>query len=166
MEPNRIGRVFGIGARVAGAKLREQAERIASAPPPQNPPRPANTAGVTDPPRPKASSAAASSPRPAAPPRPAAANVAGSSRRLARGAGRFTSTLVRPFARATSILWHQIAGIFFALFAAFFFEHTWMLYKAHHLADRHIFVYAAFGLAFAWFAVSSFWRARRRQRQG
>lgn len=181
MQPNRIGRALGIGARVAGAKLREQADRLAAAPP-QNAPRPANASAVAEPPqsvppRPQPSRpavsprAAVSRPgaaaqggyRPAA--SPGIAEAAGNSRRLARGAGRFGFALLRPFAHATSVLWHQIAGLFFALFSIFFFEHAWFVWKAHHFADRHILLYAALGLLFAWFTVSSFWRARRRQRQ-
>jgi hypothetical protein len=64
------------------------------------------------------------------------------------------------------VLWNQIAGIFFALFAIFFIEHSWMVYKAAHGRDRHLYLYAALAGIFAWFTVNSFWRAWRRQRRG
>lgn len=84
---------------------------------------------------------------------------------MARGAGRFGAALVRPFAHATGVLWNQIVGVFFALFAIFFTEHAWILHKSAGLRDRHLIVYIVLALLFAWFAVSSFWRARRRQRR-
>lgn len=168
MQPNRIGRALGIGTRVAGAKLREQADRLGAATPPVAT-KAANTAAVADPPRAASPSvavrgASAPAPRVQAAVSPEA-KTAENSRRLARGAGRFGSALFKPLAHASSILWNQIAGLFFALFAVFFFEHSWIAWKAHRLADRHIFVYAVIGVLFAWFTVSSFWRAWHRQRQ-
>lgn len=153
MQPNRIGRILGIGARVAGEKLSDGIDRL----------------GATPAAPPAAAAPAPPGPRPA--PRPApridpalARQAAGHTRRLARGAGRFGSALARPFAHATRILWYQIAGLFFALFALFFLEHSWQIYKSSRFRDHHLPIYVALALLFAWFTVSSFWRARSRQR--
>jgi len=162
MQPHRLGRVLGIGARVAGNKLREQADRLAAAPPqapaPSRPPAASNTAAAAS----RTIQAPVAQPVPS--PRVTAASAASASRRFARGAGRFGEAFFRPFAHATSVLWNQIAGIFFAMFTLFFFEHTWQIYRAHGLRDGHLLVYAAFALLFAWFTISSFWRAYRKQR--
>jgi hypothetical protein len=154
MEPNRIGRVLGIGARVAGAKLREQADRVGSVPAEKAGARVG--AGVRQAARNfQAAQARAGN---------GAATAAAGTQRVARGAARFGGALMRPFAHATSILWNEIAGIFFALFAVFFLEHTWMVYRKTQWQDRHVFLYGGLALAFVWFAGSSFWRVRRRQR--
>lgn len=186
MEPIRIGRVLGIGARVAGAKLREGAERLGSTPPAaaadagpgnsaQQPGRPAGAAAAQE----MGARVGAGVRQAAANFRAAQANAVraqaagpgsgtaaeSGTRRLARGATQFGGALVRPFAHATSLLWAQITGIFFALFAVFFVEHAWMVYRAAHGRDRLVFLYGALALLFTWFAVSTFWRVRRKQRR-
>jgi hypothetical protein len=99
-----------------------------------------------------------------APPRQV--NYGEGGRRLARGAGRFGSALVRPFAHATGVLTLQITGVFFALFTVFFTLHAWQVFKAAGVHDRHVLVYAAFAVLFAWFTMTSFWRARVKQKRG
>ena len=54
----------------------------------------------------------------------AARVAADSGRRLARGAGRFSSALVKPFAHAGGILALEIFGVFFAVFALSFLAHA------------------------------------------
>lgn len=156
MQPNRIGRILGVTTRVAGEKLREQADRLASASAQPVPSGPKSAPAAA----PAAKVASASS-RPA--PAPNLASAADGTRRMARGAGRFGAALVRPFAHATGVLWNQIVGVFFALFAFLFAEHAWILHKSAGLRDRYLILYLVLALLFAWFAVSSFWRARRRQ---
>jgi hypothetical protein len=181
MEPNRIGRALGIGARVAGAKLREQADRLGQAPiqptagslggsAPTQEAAARVAAGVAQAARNfRTAQASAGSARAAGSGGTNAATVAeaasAGTRRLAHGAAHFGATFFRPFAHATSLLWKQITGIFFALFALFFLEHTWMVYKAAHWRDRHVFLYGVLALVFTWFAVSTFWRVRGKQRR-
>ena len=149
MQPNRIGRLLGIGTRVAAGKLRD------------------GTAGaVAAAQRSAATQAAAANPASAAArPAPRIPDYAEGSRRVARGAGRFGSALVRPFAHATGVLTLQITGVFFALFTAFFALHAWQAFKAAGAHDRRVLVYAAFALLFAWFTATSFWRARSKQKR-
>jgi hypothetical protein len=150
MQPNRLGRLLGIGTRVAAGKLRD------------------GTAGaVAAAQRSAASQAAATNGSSSSSPQPTArvADYAEGSRRLARGAGRFGSALVRPFAHATGVLTLQITGVFFALFTVFFAVHAWQAFKAMGARDRHVLVYLAFALLFAWFTATSFWRARTKQKR-
>jgi hypothetical protein len=156
MQPNRLGRILGIGTRVAADKLREGSTRAAAAPRP---------AGSSPPPPPRTSAATSNS----APPQrsvPAPAALAEGSRRLARGAGRASASLLRPFAHASRILWLQITGLFFAFFALGFGLHSWQIYRAAGWRDHHLPLYILFGVLFAWFAVTSFWRASRRRKSG
>ncbi|HZZ38851.1 MAG TPA: hypothetical protein VFE06_06955 [Acidobacteriaceae bacterium] len=150
MQPNRIGRLLGIGTRVAAGKLRD------------------GTAGaVAAAQRSAASPAAAPSTSASSGAQPAArfADYAGSSRRAARGAGRFGSALVRPVAHATGVLTLQISGVFFAIFTLFFMVHAWQAFRVTGAHDRRVLVYAAFALLFAWFTITSFWRARVKQKR-
>ena len=146
MQPNRLGRALGIGTRVAAGKLRDGTVQAAAAV--------QRSSAAQD--------AASPASRPAA--RPSAGYAEGT-RRLGRGAGRFGSALWRPFAHATGVLTLEITGVFFALFTAFFALHAWQAAKAAGLHDRHVLVYASLALLFAWFTVTSFWRARSRQKR-
>jgi hypothetical protein len=158
MEPNRLGRVLGISARVAAKTIRERAAQSGQT---------AGGSGVAQQPAQDGVPAAAAA-RPVGAGRPAGAvgraTVADSGRRLARGAGRFGSALIGPFAHATGVLTLQITGVFFGLFALFFLSHTWETWHAGGWRDPHTKVYAGLALLFGWFTVSSFWRARRKQR--
>lgn len=174
MEPNRIGRALGIGARMAGAKLREQADRLGEAPRAATPGT--GSAGGPGLAQNAAARIAAGARQASANFRAAQADASGApgsdtnakagTRRVVEGAGRFGAALFRPFAHATSLLWNQIAGIFFALFTLFFVEHAWMVYRGAHWRDRHVFLYVGLAVVFGWFAASTFWRVRRKQRRG
>ena len=155
MDPERagrVGRILGVGTRIAVRKLREGAVRAGAA---------ADRSVAAG-----HAAAAATAARAATPARAAVSgNSAGDAisrglGRLARGLGRFFGALLRPFAHASRLLGLQIAGIFFALFAAFFLSHAWQTLRSAGWRDRHAEVYLGLGLVFAWFTVSSFWRAR------
>jgi hypothetical protein len=150
MQPNRLGRLFGVGTRVAAGKLRDGTARAVAA---------AQHSAASQPP--------AATAQPSSRPRPAArfGDYAEGRRRIGRGAGRFGSALVRPFAHATGVLALQITGVFFALFTLFFTVHAWQAFKATGAHDRHVLVYVVVALLFAWFTVTSFWRARTRQKR-
>jgi hypothetical protein len=166
MQPNRLGRILGIGARVAADELRKrtaQATSTTTAPVPRPSPSPSI-------PRPSVASAPPSaasktSAPPYRPSIPSSASIATGSRRFARGAGRFGASLWHPFAHASGILWLQITGLFFAFFAVGFAAHSWQLYRSAGWRDHHLPLYIIFGVLFAWFALSSFWRANRKQKR-
>src|ERR1700744_6570054 len=108
MEPKKVGRTLGIGLRVASNMVRERVERAAA-------------------PVPAPSTAGTGSPRPAAPPSrsvPVSHRVATAK----RGAKAFGQALLGPFTHAGSVLWLEITGLFFALFALFFVQ---SVYRVH-----------------------------------
>jgi|SRR5579862_1532702 len=154
MEPNRVGRVLGISARIAAKKIGEASAQAA-----QKAEQPRASRAVT--PSPAAQVGVARDQA-----REAARAAADSGRRLARGAGRFGSAMFRPFAHAGGVLALQIFGVFFAVFAFSFLAHAWQASRVTGWHEKHAEVFLGVGLVFLWFAVSSFWRAKRKQRQG
>jgi hypothetical protein len=148
MEPKKVGRTLGIGVRVASNILRERVER-ATAPHPA----PA-TAGNG---RPEAAPA---------PRRPSRVNSRVATAK--RGVKAFGQALWGPFTHAGSILWLEITGLFFALFAAFFVQSVYRVHTAWRQGPEHthLLLYAALAVAFAWFSVSSFARAYRKNKRG
>lgn len=154
MEPNRVGRLLGISARIAAKKIGERSAQAG-----QKAPRPAAAPAAA---RPAAAQVGVT--RDEA--RQAARVAADSGRRLARGAGRFSSALFRPFAHAGGILALELFGVLFAVFAFSFLVHAWQAARVTGWHERHAATLLGVGLVFLWFAVSSFWRAKQKQRQG
>src|SRR5258708_15319581 len=141
MEPKKVGRTVGIGGRVASNMPRERVERASAA----------HSAPVV-----------AGNGRPAAPPQnrdsiKLDSKVAGAK----RGAKAFGQAFLGPFTHAGSILWLEITGLFFALFALFFVQSVYRVRAAwwQGREHAHLLVYAALAVGFAWFSVSSFTRA-------
>lgn len=141
MKPETIGRVFGIGLRVAG--------RIAG----QHLSASAQTSVNT--------------PVAGAPAGRAAANAAGRGRAagkathgLARGVGGF----LRPFSRIGGILWLEVTGVFFFLPVAVFGPTLWRVRASYLHGPEHntFLVTAGVIVVFLYLGVSSFWRARRK----
>jgi hypothetical protein len=145
MEPKKVGRTLGIGVRVASNMLRERVERAAAAHP--RPAQPGNGRPVA-----------------AGPAIPIANRVATAK----RGAKAFGQAFLGPFTHAGSVLWLEITGLFFALFALFFAQSVYRLHAAWRqgLEHTHLLLYCALAVAFAWFSVSSFLRAYRKSKQG
>lgn len=154
MQPNRLGRILGIGTRVAAEKLREGTARAVAATQ-----RPGATETV------RATATPATTTTPPGPVVPASAVLAEGRRRFARGTGRFGASLWQPFAHASGILWLQITGLFFVFFALGFSLHCWQIYRVAAWRDHHLPLYLFFAVVFAWFAVTSFWRAGRKQKR-
>ena len=138
MEPKKVGRTLGIGVRVASNMLRERVQQ-ASAPSP-----------VTVSPQNG---------------RPGAAKRLETAK---RGAKAFGDALLGPFTHAGSILWLEITGLFFALFALFFVQNVYRARGAWQQGPehQHFLLYAALAVGFAWFSFSSFLRAYRKSKRG
>lgn len=138
MKPQTIGRVLGIGmrlaGRVAGQCISAGAEIAANAP---------------------------ASGRPAGSGAASAGRTAGrATRGLSRGVGGF----LRPFGRVGGILWLEITGVFFLL-PVFVFTPTLWRTRASYLQgpDHKTFVVTALVVVvFLYLGVTSFWRARRK----
>ena len=144
MKPQTIGRVLGIGVRVAG-RMAGQRLTGSGTPDAGNPGTgPATVQGVTS-----------------APPTQSGGRSAGrATGSLARGVGGF----LRPFRRIGNILFLEVVGVFFLLFVVV--SGTWMwrnqdsaIHGAHH---REFLAAAGMMVLFLYLSVSSFWRARRK----
>jgi hypothetical protein len=148
MEPKKVGRTLGIGLRVASNMVRERVERAAA-------------------PVPAPSTAGNGSPKPAA----TVSRSVPVSHRVAtakRGAKAFGQAILGPFTHAGSVLWLEMTGLFFGLFALFFVQSVYRVHTAWRTGPEHthLLLYVAMALIFAWFSVSSFTRAYRKSRRG
>jgi hypothetical protein len=138
MKPETVGRVLGIGLRVAG---RVAGQRLSAA-----------SQGCTS--TPVASA-------PAADLGARGQNVKKVSGGLAKGVGGF----LRPFGRVGGILWLEVTGVFFFIFVpVFVWRGMWparasILHGPDHLK---FLVYTGLALVFLYLSVSSFWRAARK----
>jgi hypothetical protein len=88
-----------------------------------------------------------------------------SSKRVAQGSKRFGKAFLGPLGHAASVLWLEITGVFFALFALFCLQSLWRVRSAYISGPDHqkFILYAILSLVFAYFCVSSFFRARRKE---
>jgi hypothetical protein len=89
---------------------------------------------------------------------------------LGRGSRRFGEAVWRPFVRLSGVVWLEVSGVFFGIFALLALGYMWKLRGAWrggaaNAASHRSLVGAAVMLAlFGYFCVSSFVRARRRER--
>jgi hypothetical protein len=134
MEPTRAGRKLGIGVRVASGMLRERASQTAHSMQQEAPAY--------------------------------AARSAQTGRAVASGAKSFGRSIWGPFAHAGSVLWLEITGLFFALFGIFFAQGAYRMRHAWYSGADHtrLLTYAVVALVFFYFAFSSFYRARRKEK--
>jgi hypothetical protein len=142
MRPQTVGRVLGIGLRVAG---RLAGQRLAgSSGNPSAPSRPVTVEGVGGP----------------GTHRTAARQAGKATASVARGVGAF----VRPFRRVGGILFLEVMGVFFLLFVLVFGQMVWRTRTNYvHGPDHQKFLVAAvLMILFLYLSVSSFWRARRK----
>ncbi len=165
MDRVRLGRALGYGARHA-------AKTLASAVDAATAPNPAGSATRTT----------AGNPSGNGPVRPAAAPLINQvaeayrtvdetkqhAKKQAREAGRSILTPLKTF---SSVIWLQVTGTFFAVFAAFMGEGVWKL-RANFSAPvsspdaQKLYFHLIVFLGFAYFTVSNFVRASRRERKG
>lgn len=144
MKPEEMGKRLGIGVRVAGRIAQQRASASAQA---------------------KAqSSSGASAPRPVIDARAAGrrnGRVAGAAtRNLGRGIGGF----LRPFGRVGGILWLEVTGFFFGLFAVYFATDVWRTRLSYTAGPQHarFLISVAMTVVFGYLCVSAYWRAQRR----
>ena len=142
--PGRFGRALGIGARLA-------TRRILPPPPPPLTPEQQRAASTE---RVRKGQALGR-------------QVGQHTRNTARGGRQFTRAVWNPFAHAGSILWLEITGFFFAMFALLFVQHMWTIRASFRSGPEHahFLAYAVFALLFLYFAASSFLKARRISRR-
>ncbi len=84
-----------------------------------------------------------------------------------RGAKAFGQALLGPFTHAGKLLWLEVTGLFFALFALYFAQNVYRVRTSWRQGPEHshLLLYSALTAAFAWFSFSSFARAYRRSKR-
>lgn len=143
----RLGRKLGVGVRVASWMLRERATQSA----PQTAQQVAQQAARI--------AIRASSAESGSIPRTAAG--------VRRGTRRFGERLWGPFAYAGGVVWLEVTGCFFAFFGLYFAQGAWRLRAAWRTGPDHekmLFCLIA-AVVFFYFAINSFYRARKKERQ-
>jgi hypothetical protein len=172
MDRVRFGRALGIGARHA-VKTLVTAVDAATA---DNPAGKSTAAGAKAGPSAGASQTRVSPPssRPASAVQAAAKTVAQARevhQGVRRGSRRFGEAIWSPFVRLSGVLWLEVSGVFFGIFALLALGYLWKLRGAWHAgaanaASHRSLLGAVIMLAlFGYFSVSSFVRAKRRERR-
>ena len=79
---------------------------------------------------------------------------------------KFGQRIWGPFAHAGSVLWLEITGLFFGLFGLYFAQNAFKLRHAWSSGPDHarFVVYCIITAVFLYFTVSSFYRARRKEK--
>ena len=166
MDSVRFGRVLGVGTRLA-AKTFASAVDAAMAPSPGA--KGQQAAGGRAEPRGTdqiPEQVAAAGRRAAQATRQA--QVTG--RGLARGGSQFKRSVWGPFAKLSGVLWLELTGVFFGLFAVSGAVAAWRLHlqavqeRGQGPAFTHMLLSICVAVLFAYFCISSFLRARRRER--
>jgi uncharacterized integral membrane protein len=87
---------------------------------------------------------------------------------VGQGTRRFGQAFFGPLMHVSGTLWLEITGLFFALFAVFFAQNAIKVRAAylHGPEHTHFVLYLILTLVFCWFTVSSFLKARRRDKRG
>lgn len=186
MDAVRFGRALGYGARQA-VKTLTTAVDAATAPNPtaKGPSATKGGAAQSAPevmrPVGSSSSAQVSSRDSSARSQSAARSAAGTAARtiegarsaqqgLQRGSKRLGEAVWGPFVRLSGVVWLEVSGVFFGIFALFAALATWRLRESWRLTEANAATHRSFEGAvamlavFGYFCVSSFVRARRRER--
>lgn len=181
MDSVRFGRALGTGARLAAKTLVTAVDAASSPNPSPVSSTRSPTRSQTQPvPTPAPTAAAPSSPLPPTPP-PAAYRAGGNaarnaskvrvtSRGIAQGSRRFGEAVWGPVVKLSGVLWLELTGVFFGVFALFAGIAAWKLRDHLHQtppdidAHTHLELAVAMAIVFGYFCVSSFLRAGRRGR--
>jgi hypothetical protein len=158
MDSVRFGRVLGIGTRLAAKTLAEAVD-----------------AAIAPSPAAKAGTPATSPTRTEVPGRQAAQQVRQTASQVKRtGAGlkeggrRFGEAVWEPFVRLSGVLWLELTGVFFGIFAFFAGTAMWKQRGSLHAASTnhdayvHFLLLGGMTLVFGYFFVSSFVKAHLR----
>jgi hypothetical protein len=183
MDAVRFGRALGFGARQAAKTLVKAADAAAAANPSAPTGRREEPSRVERPPTPRTSqrpvpiegqtSVSGDGNAPTGPQRAAkeAARTVVQARNtqkgLKRGVRLFGEAAWSPVVRLSGVLWLEVTGVFFGIFALSAGMAVWRMRGAWHAGaagHRSVVGAAAIAMLFGYFCVSSFVRARRRER--
>jgi hypothetical protein len=162
MDSVRFGRALGIGARAA-AKTLVTAVDAATSPNPSA--RPSASATNTLAPESKAAAVGARAGQQAV---RTTAQVLDAGKGLKRGGKRFGEAVWGPFVKLSGVLWLEVTGVFFGIFALFAGGAAWKMRDnlhetaLNHDPHMHLLGTAAMAVLFGYFCVSSFVKAHRR----
>lgn len=167
MDSVRFGRALGFGARAAARTL-VTAVDAATSPNPSAAPQPR----TASPEAANASRIKSTGVRAGQQAVQAGAQVKQTGQGLKQGGKRFGEAVWGPFVKLSGVLWLEVTGVFFALFAVFAGGGAWKMRGDLHDAgvnhDAHIHFLLAVLMAavFGYFCVSSFVKASRRGKRG
>ena len=141
MGAETAGRKLGIGLRLAAKAARERAGQAAAVPAPS----PTKTQAIPV----------------------AAAQATSRAKAIAQGTKRFGEAVWGPMAHTGSVLWLEITGLFFAIFGLFFAQNAYKLRYNWQTGPNHsrFLLYVVITAVFAYFTVSSFMSASRKQKR-
>jgi len=71
-------------------------------------------------------------------------------------------TIFRSLHHVLRVLWLEVTGLVFLFFAAVGSTYAWCEYHKHGLTSAKLLAGVCFSVLFAWYAMSSFWRTRRK----
>jgi hypothetical protein len=157
MDSVRFGRALGVGARAA-AKTLVTAVDAATAPNPSASAKTNTSADKTE----------VSGARLAEQAARTTAQVRQTGRGLKEGSRQFRKAAWGPVVKLSGVLWLELTGVFFGIFAIFAANGAWKMRGALHEATGNHDAYVRFVLSvamaaiFGYFCVSSFVRANRR----
>lgn len=170
MDSVRFGRALGLGARSAAKALAGAVDAattpnpapVRRQPPPVQQARPVEFAQkASDPVASAARSAAHATVR-------ARLRARETSKGVARGSKRFGSSVLGPLGKLSKVLWLEMTGAFFGLFALFASQAAWThradlhATPSNHEAHIHALVFFVMAALFGYFCISSFVRAYRK----
>ena len=91
-------------------------------------------------------------------------DISKNSHKLTRAAGRGVGGFLRPFGRVGGILWLEVTGFFFGLFAIYFAQDLWRTRLSYATGPQHqrFLIAVVLTSLFAYLSISAFWRARRK----
>lgn len=94
-------------------------------------------------------------------------NAAQKTRNVGRASRQFGEAIWGPFARVSGVLWLEVTGLFFGIFALFFAQNVYRLRHQFTSGQEHakLLIYATLAVVFVYFTFTSFYRARRKSRR-
>ncbi len=154
MDSGRFGRVLGIGTRLAAKTLVEAVDAATS-------PNPNEVKAAP-------SKATVTGTQAAAQVKKTGIQIKQTGQGLKRGGKRFGEAVWGPFVKLSGVLWLELTGVFFGIFAAFAASGAWKqrvdlhATAANHDANVRFLWACGMAVVFGYFCVSSFVRAHRR----
>ncbi len=159
MDSVRFGRALGIGARAA-AKTLVTAVDAATAP---NPSTSAGTKAAPARDTATETKAKASGVRLGQQAARTTAQAKQTGKGLKEGSRRFGEAIWGPFVKLSGVLWLELTGVFFGIFAVFAIGGAWKM-AMNHDVPGHLIGAGVMAVLFGYFCVSSFVKASRRGR--